>query len=60
MISVTLRLTEPFANTDKNSFMPATSRQWNVLPRYIFKSNTTDAFKSNPIILLILCIVFCL
>ena len=42
------RLIEPFCNTDtyKYSFIPSTSRQWNVLPRYIFEAENTDIFKS--------------
>ena len=42
------RLIEPFCNTDtyKYSFIPSTSRQWNVLPRYIFEAENTDVFKS--------------
>ena len=30
----------------KYSFIPSTSRQWNVLPRYIFEAENTDIFKS--------------
>ena len=42
------RLIKPFCNTDtyKYSFIPSTSRQWNVLPRYIFEAENTDIFKS--------------
>ena len=41
------KLMEPFCNTDtyKYSFIPFTSRQWNLLPNYIFESNTIDEFK---------------
>ena len=43
------RLIEPFCNTTdtyKYSFIPSTSRQWNVLPRYIFEVENTGIFKS--------------